>query len=148
MSQLGANSGQAQIRVMSWVLLFVPFFFTFLAYVLDMGRRVAGLPSWLGVAKVGLVVVAVYCLAAPFFMERVIARSAERLRGRGHDPDQSKALVCLGGSVGPSAFAMLLVMAGAPAALVYTWAPVSLVSAAYWGWRYRHVLVSMGERAA
>jgi len=148
MSQPEGNSRQPQVRFACWVLLLVPLFSILFACLLDMGRQGEQLPSWLGVAKVGLLIVAAYCLAAPFLMERLIARSAERLRAKGRDPNLSTALVCVGSSVGPSTFAMLLTMAGAPTALVYTWAPVSLLSAAWWSWRYRHVLVADGRRAA
>ncbi len=148
MSQVEANLRKGQIRFASWILILVPLFCVLFAYLLDMGRQATVPPSWLTVAKVALGVVALYCLAAPFLMERVIARSAERVRAKGHDPNQATALVCIGGSIGPSTFATFLAMAGAPTALVYTWAPVSLLSAAYWGWRYRHVLGAKGHRAA
>jgi hypothetical protein len=149
MSQVEANGADGRLRTASWGLLLVPLISVLFVYLLDLGRRDMGVPSWLTVARVALAAYALCVLAASFLIQRVFsAHSANIARETGQNPNLSTAVVCILCSVSPSSLAMILAVAGAPASLAYTWAPISLLGAAYWGWRYRHVLGTKGQQAA
>ena len=117
-----------------------------LAYVLEKGGWGTAPAPWLETARTIFIALSVVYLAIPFFTNRMLSRSAERMRKKGTDPILFSALMCVSCSAAPATFAVLLVFfARAPATLVYTWAPISFVFALYWVWRFRRTLSGSAE---
>lgn len=97
--------------------------------------------SWLRAARYGLIGLGVYMFGTAFILEWIFKRSVARLRARGLDPEVLILKSTMAVSVAPSIAALFLSAVGGSVTAVYGWSVASVLTAAFWCIRYRHVLV-------
>lgn len=98
-------------------------------------------PSWAAPAVALLSVVSI----ALFVLEPQLLRepSLRRLRARGQAPEQVSALLGLVLMLSPVSWAPFGSMIGLPVRQFVSYAGLSFVGLAYWGWRYRRVIYAV-----
>ena len=84
----------------------------------------------------------VYCVVMVFVLEWQVLRgqAGERIRAKGHDPDQMIALTGATMWLSPLSTALLLSWFGLSLTAFSIYAAVSVFGIAFWNWRYREVI--------
>ena len=125
-------------------LLAVPFTAIRIAPLLESGQA-SPLSPWLPWASIGLSAVALYLFIAPvvFQLLRWKSRQVQEALERAHiDPDRLSLYL---GAGAPAAASMtpviILSLGGESGRFVVPWATACFISAVFWCWRFRRVLL-------
>ncbi len=125
-------------------VLFMPAIVTLLDLA---GHQPLTPPAWLHTARLVAAALALYGFVMPPLYVRLSRKASARMQERGVDPDRLRALVGLVGYGPPVVYGGILVILGDDLRIAYLAALISALGLAYWSWRYRHVLWSVGSEA-
>jgi hypothetical protein len=106
----------------------------YVTFVIDRHRETLQVPGWLGIARIGLLIVTAWACVQPrmFAWEPV----ALTLRARGRDPETFVHKSAVAFAIAPLAAALVVTVSGGPAADVYILTGVCILSVSFWTRRY------------
>lgn len=135
-----AGLSREKARTLCLMGLFNPVFFVPITVLLTLYSSPASPPSWVGKARIAVLIASAYMLIAPFLLALLLTKSSEQLRSRGIDLHALLALMGIAGAVTPSAGGLLLVGVGDRVVYLQFGLLVSIVAMGYWSWRERALL--------
>lgn len=98
-----AGLSREKARTLCLMGLFNPVFFVPITVLLTLYSSPASPPSWVGKARIAVLIASAYMLIAPFLLALLLTKSSEQLRSRGIDLHALLALMGIAGAVTPSA---------------------------------------------